>query len=240
MDRHIRYFLFQMCLDIEHYLKVRLLNAITTDPEEDGYNIVRRFIKEEDPAFRILKSIDGHKSGTYCKDLIEKYYPVFPVWVFVELISFGDLIHFCSFYDANSNYKVLSGINNKFLNTVRDIRNACGHSNCMLNTMFLNLSGNRQADTRIRVFVSMNSSDPIISRSSQQKYLKNEFTYNLLTVFYVYSLLVPETARKNMYDDLSDFIHGRMCRNARYFVKHDRIKAMYEFWVKFIDNLHTK
>ena len=32
------------------------------------------------------------------KDLIEKYYPYFPVWVFVELISFGDLLYFCSFY----------------------------------------------------------------------------------------------------------------------------------------------
>lgn len=31
--------------------------------------------------------IHKHKSGEYCKNLIEKYYPYFPIWVLVELIS---------------------------------------------------------------------------------------------------------------------------------------------------------
>lgn len=69
-----------MCLDIEHVIKVRLIKNITNNPSEDGYDIVRKFIDQDDN-LRILKNIRSHKSGEYCKDLIEKYYPYFPVWV---------------------------------------------------------------------------------------------------------------------------------------------------------------
>lgn len=43
-----------MCLDIEHAIKVKLLNEITNNPEEDGYDIVRKFIATDDN-FRLLK-----------------------------------------------------------------------------------------------------------------------------------------------------------------------------------------
>lgn len=82
-----------MCLDMEHVIKVKLIDRITKNPEEDGYDIVRKFLAKDDN-LRILKNIKGHKSGEYCKDLINKYYLFFPVWVFVKLISFGDLLYF--------------------------------------------------------------------------------------------------------------------------------------------------
>ena len=50
-----------------------------------------------------------------------------------ELISFGDLTYLCAFY--NQLYKEQI-VNNKFMNTVRDIRNASAHSNCLINKLF--------------------------------------------------------------------------------------------------------
>ena len=47
-------------------------------------------------------------------------YPYFPVWVFVELISFGDLTYLTAFYDELYSDPI---VNNKFMNTVRDMRN---------------------------------------------------------------------------------------------------------------------
>lgn len=57
---------------------------------EDGYRIVKNFLREENLQMNILQGIRHHKSGEYCKELIEKYYPYFPIWVLVELISFGE------------------------------------------------------------------------------------------------------------------------------------------------------
>ena len=44
----------------------------------------------------------------YCKDLIAKYYPYFPIWVFVELISFGDLLYFCYFCEKRYKVKIVN------------------------------------------------------------------------------------------------------------------------------------
>ena len=70
--------------DVEHAIKTRFLKDIEDNSEEDGYDIIRRFIAKYE---RSCQNIQKHKSSEYCRELIEKYYPYFPV-VFVELISF--------------------------------------------------------------------------------------------------------------------------------------------------------
>ena len=39
LDMHIRKIILEMSLDVEHYLKVRLMNDLSNNPLEDGYNL---------------------------------------------------------------------------------------------------------------------------------------------------------------------------------------------------------
>ena len=52
-----------------------------------------------------------------------------PVWVLVELLTFGDFMKLYSYYyTKNPNPPV----NYKILNLVRNLRNGCAHNNCIL------------------------------------------------------------------------------------------------------------
>ena len=222
IDMYLRYIVMDMCLDIEHVIKVRLIKNITNNPSEDGYDIVRKFIAQDDN-LRILKNIRSHKSGEYCKDLIEKYYPYFPVWVFVELISFGDLLYFCSFYEKIYGVQI---INNKLMNTVRDVRNAAAHSNCLLNKMTEKIDSTKQVNNEISSFIIGMKN---ISKTSRVNNLSYKFTNSFVTVLYVYDSLMNEIPKQKRYKEIQEFMNGRVVKNKQFFQSNSKIVGVYNF-----------
>lgn len=231
IDMYIRYIASQMALDVEHYMKVHLLNEIEHNPQEDGYQIVRKFIAK-DPKFRMLQKIQSHKASAYCKDLIEKYYPFFPVWVFVELISFGDFAYLCEFYSETYGVEIGDRI---LLNSVRDIRNACAHSNCLINNL---IPGNNNAHQTV---VNRVKQVPGISESSRDKKLSNKFIYDFICLLYAYdSIVSSQVAKEKRYQELEELFEGRIVKNKEWFQNNNIITSSYEFVKKVLDSLTQK
>ena len=220
-----------MALDIEHFMKVRLLNNIENNPDEDGYNIIQKFIAN-DQSFGILKTIRSHKASAYCKDLIEKYYPYFPAWVFVELISFGEFAYLCDFY--NKSYGVEIG-DRILLNSVRDIRNACAHSNCLINNL---APGNNKAHLSV---VERVKQVALISENSRDKKLSNKCIYDFICLLYAYDEIVSSpVAKEKRYDELEKFFEERMVRNKGWFNNNNTITSSYVFVKKILDSIANK
>lgn len=227
IDKYLRYLIIQMSLDIEHYLKVKLLNAIENNPDEDGYRLIQRFIAK-DTNLNSLKKIQRHKSSDYCKNLIEKYYPYFPAWVFVELISFGELAHLCDFYHNIYDEQIVDRI---LLNSVQDIRNASAHSNCLINCL---TPGNNKAHNSV---VERVKGIKTIGENSRDKKLSNKILYDFTCLLFAYDEIVSSKATKsNRYKELNTLFTGRMLQNKEWFVKNLTITSAYGFAKKVLDN----
>ena len=180
----------------------------------------------------ILQKIHRHNSSDYCKDLIDKYYPFFPVWVFVVLISFGDLAYLCDFYDKLYSDPI---VNNKFMNTVRDLRNASAHSNCLINKLFEPLNPNQQIDSSISNYVKSVAS---VSSQARAKNLNYRIVYNFVTLLYIYDSIIPDgIAKCKRHAEIKDLFNNRMTKHKDYFKSNNKIVGIYKFLKKVVDTL---
>ena len=228
IDMHLRKLIINMCLDIEHCIRVKLLNDVENNPEEDGYNCVRRFVGKN---MNTLTNLNKHRQSEYCSGLVDKYYPYFPIWVYVELISFGELAHLCDFYNKMYNRNILD-IDNRLLNSVRDLRNASAHNNCLINK--LNTGDNVPLD-EIRKYIQNN---PNIGKASRNKKLSNKFIYDFVALIYVYfKIIKSEKMRKYKIEKLKELVDNRIGKHMEYFNSNAIVKSSFEFLQKVVDKL---
>lgn len=92
IDRELRSFLLPLTLDVENSAKTRLVERITEKPSEDGYSIFSDYLAALNHGDRNRREgeLNRLKNDAYLGSLVSRY-PIgeMPVWVFLELSSFG-------------------------------------------------------------------------------------------------------------------------------------------------------
>lgn len=151
---------------------------------------------------------------------------------FVELISFGDLTYLTAFYAKLYSDPI---VNNKFMNNIRDMRNAAAHSNCLINKLFETLKPEQQVDSTIANYVK---AIPGISSNARTHNLRYRVVYSFITLLYVYDTVVPDGKSKSKrHAEIKDLFNDRMQRNKEYFSSYNKISGVYQFVKKAVDTL---
>lgn len=241
IDMHLRNMIFQMCMDVEHDLKVQLLNDITTNPDEDGYDVVNSFVRNNE---FLKEEIYKKRYSTYVGDLINKFFTFethknannkdiiddvdirCPIWAFVEIISFGTFINLYDYY-----YDLNAPIQRQLLNPIKSLRNACAHNNCIINNL---RRGSTRPTRKITQFVS---SIPDIRADARRKYLSSQPIFEFCTLLFVYDSVVSENVKKHRYGELSSLINERMTRHSEYYSEQQLLKSAYNFIKKIMEFL---
>lgn len=80
---------------------------------------------------------------------------------------------------------------------------------------------------------------PEISKTSRVNNMNCKFTNSFITLLYVYDCLMPVNSRKKRYEELQEFLEGRVVRHKEYFRTNTKIVGVYKFQEKVIKNLLT-
>lgn len=248
IDIHLRKVAFHMCVDIEHAIKTKLITTIENNPDENGYDIVDLFFQKFPD---VLDSIEGKADSIFTGGLIDKYFslcyvfdksqtPTFlktrisrydcPVWVLVEIISFGDLLKLVSLYNEQYPLYKVNVPSNSILKAVKSLRNACAHNNCLLNNMNV---GTTKPSAEITQFVAKIKT---IGKEERNKKLSCRPMFELVCMLKAYDEVVSKNVKKHGFDSISEFVDNILLNHEDYFDTNIVVKTSFDFFKKVVDN----
>ena len=247
IDMHFRMEIIHLCIDIEHDLKVKILQEVEKS-NIDGYSVVREFLAKNEG---IVKKIAANCSSPFTCNLIQKYFTIeeeiepirnkkvniiskyddCPIWVFLELITFGDLIYFYTFFCEQMEISPI--ISKSLLHLVKNLRNGCAHNNCIL--------ANLSAETsKTPPEISRAVSGIKIAKDQRRKKLTCRPVLEFVTLLYVYDKLVSKKVKQKGFEKLYKLFTNRMLRNKEYFKDNELIKSTYDFSMKTLSFFYKK
>lgn len=227
LDMYLREIILSMVLDIEHYLKVQLLNDISENSEEDGYKIVRTFF-EHHPS--VKDRITQKAENSYCANLVHVYGRNFAAWNIVEVLSFGDLLNLCDLY-----YSEYPGrkINVGDFRIVKFLRNAAAHNNCLINNLADNSGTGFKQNRTANLIVSEIKE---ISPGIRQKKMGNRFVHDFVVMLCCFNTIVSsQMVKKYQFEKLKKLIDERFILRKDYFLDNALLVSNYNFAKKIVD-----
>ena len=232
IDMFLRKILLKMTIDLEHYLKVKLVNDCQNNHVDDGYEVVQKFLESH---LKIKDSISQINRITgYGENSFDKYVTAPAVWNFVEMVSFGDFISFYAFY---YDYMRLECEYTKHFESVRRIRNACAHNVCMLSS-FKAVQGFKPD---LEINFELLGGNIGIGNGTISSCLKVPLLNDFAVMLSVYTKLISSPKIKEItIQEIKDFFDGRMVYRKQYFENNNDIKNAYLFARKVLDYYPNK
>lgn len=224
IDSRLRKILLQMCVDIEHFLKVYMLRDFNKT-DEDGYEIIEEFNRRNPEAIREIKD---KKNGSTCSELITKYGDDFAIWNIVEVLSFRQTIALFTLYCERQmqNVKLENA-----LFSVRKLRNAAAHNNCLINN--LQKTEEFKYNRDVTQFIRDNVTG--IGENKITRWMKHPVVHDFIVLLHIYCQVVPQPTKGKAMTELKEFYEGRMLKHKEYYQKNQVIQSAYDFTKKIID-----
>lgn len=245
IDYRLRIILFKMTLDIEHYLKIKIINMIENIENEDGYNIVNMFMEKDfydihypkkvhNSIFKKLGNDDYLKIFSQYDTNMDKKLENIPIWKFLEIITFGELVNFYEFFTEKYNFIE----ENKDIFILREIvklRNAVAH-NCYI---LRNLSKNENKNTPSYKIINYLSNCGI-GKTTRKNKLSNSRIRQITCLLYMFNEIVTsESIKKNITEELNYLFFNRILLHKNYYNNNELLRSVYDYF-KLIITKHYK
>lgn len=232
IDMQLRYRIVHMALDLEHHTKLQLLRKMDKY-NEDGYQVVQDYIDSLDEKQRKIfdSEINRNKGNIYCGDIIAKYEGAFPIWAFIEIVSFGRLVAFYGFCADRFSDKSMKDTFYRLL-TCKEIRNASAHSNCILN----NLKAKTAAHSTNAAVTSELMKIKGMNTNFRKNRMSNARIQQVVTLLYTHKDMVESEGIKRSESEDIKKIMERVDKNYDYYNTNPMIKGTFDFLKLVVDS----
>lgn len=225
LDMAFRNLVMGMCLNLEHSLKVEILQKCLT-AGDNGYQLMNDYFLSYSKAHDDFSKLT---TNPYCKELVSKYKTDTPVWVYLEVVSFGLLCSFNRWLAKERSITDYSDIDILF--GISRFRNAAAHNYCILN--HLTKRDNCIPKPRVRNFVKT-IAPPGYNVNER---LKPQCVHDFFSLLYAFDKYVKSNGvRTHTIEDINQLFNIRMVRHAEYFKSCDPIIHSYKFSKLALDN----
>lgn len=228
IDYEFRRILLDMTLNIEHYTKINLVNYIGLRKAGDAYYLIKNFLGMNPD---IQKSIESKRRNIYDEDLYAKYGnpSKMPIWVFVEFITFSELIQLIKYTAGYFNDKRFGKYANQLFD-IKAVRNACAHDNCILNDI---THSNRS--TKVSNILSAALGKIGIKESKRKSKLSKIRLSQITSVLFFHKRIVNSKGVNREISIQLQYIKDRFFREYTY-NQNLSLQSTFQFFSDIIDN----
>ena len=238
IDMRTRILLFKMVIDIEHYLKIKILNTIESIPEEDGYRIVNMYLEYDynknekrlhNSIFKKLGSADYQKIFSKYDIDKDKKLENIPIWEFLEIVTFGELISFYEYFTNEYNLEEEKKDIFIFREIVK-LRNAVAHNTSILSE--LNTANNNYP---VSYKIIKYLKDSKLGKKIRTKKMSNSRIKQITCVLYMFNQIVTSDGiKKNIKKEINDLFFNRIIKHKEYYNNNELLKSVYLYFSKII------
>lgn len=233
LDMHLRKAVLDLCLSIEHQLKVMLMRALSEDPDEDGYAIVRRLFA----AYPDIEREVRHHADSATHDLQTHYPQDMPVWILIEICSYGSLIRLLDLYFGAKDEEAWKRLR-RLIYSSKFLRNAAAHNNCLLNSLRTSYSRKGKPFHPTTSVLQRVRQIPGISKQAAGRNMNNHVIHDLIASLMLFESVCTSPAMADqVLHNFSGLLHGRFVRHKEWFQSDPLLANRYRFTVKVIDAL---
>ena len=207
--------------------------SVVEENFKDGYRIIEeyiQFLKDRNEYDSLEREINQNEDGTYCGEIIKKYCNDYPIWAFIELITFGRLVSLYQFiaYKIND-FKMQKNTN--LLKDIRELRNACAHNNCILNDLRTNTTNQ---NPHYGIIFDLEKIG--ISKVVRDKKLSNMRIKQIVSLLYFNKETTTSSGiLQHQKEELYKFVN-RIKRSINYYDGNEIVQTNLNFIIKIIEN----
>ena len=160
----------------------------------------------------------------------------YALWEIAEILSFGEFIDLYQLY--YSTYHSKDNNFSSYLWSIKFLRNAAAHNNCLLNSLKAPYHITIHKTKEIQFEISKIKT---ISQNAKDKWMANPVIHDFVILVFVFVKLIKSVGIKQSgINNLHWLFNERMLKHKEYFLKNNSIIESYKFTSKIVNYFCNK